>query len=136
MVYLGASIAGSIRIGNAMGSGDTHRAKLAAFLVLALGTLLSIMNISLLIFFRDKLPYIFTNDEDLVKKAEELFLVVALFQLPGKHIIFVAMKYNSSELITNVFCTTDALIALSKAYSERQGNSPWLRSSTLLLITS
>ena len=87
MVYLGASIAGSIRIGNAMGSGDTHRAKMAAFLILALGTLLSIMNVSLLISFRDKLPYIFTNDEDLVKKAEELFLVVALFQLPGKHII-------------------------------------------------
>ena len=92
MLYLGASIAGSIRIGNAMGSGDTHRAKVAAFLILALGTLLSIMNIYILISFRNKLPYIFTNDDDLVKKAEELFLVVALYQLPGKYRTLVTMK--------------------------------------------
>lgn len=82
MLYLGASIAGNIRIGNALGAGDIHRAKVATCLSLALGILLTVLNISILVFFRDRLPYIFTDDEDLIEEATGLFLVVALFQIP------------------------------------------------------
>ena len=82
MFFLGASIAGNIRIGNALGAGDTHRAKVACWLTLFLGLFLAALTTSFLIFFRHRLPYLFTTDEDLVKKAESLFLVVGLYQLP------------------------------------------------------
>jgi len=82
MFFLGASIAGNIRIGNALGAGDTHRAKVACWLTLFLGLFLAALTTSFLIFYRHRLPYLFTTDDDLVKKAESLFLVVGLYQLP------------------------------------------------------
>jgi MATE family multidrug resistance protein len=82
MFYLGTSVSGNIRIGNALGSGDVHRAKLAFYLSLALGTLLPLASILCIISYRDVLPHFFTNDEELIGKSTELFLVFALFQLP------------------------------------------------------
>ena len=82
MLYLGAGVAGNVRIGNALGAGDTHRAEVATYLAVAIGTLLSLVNIALILTFRDKLASIFTKDEDLLNKCRSLFIVVALFQLP------------------------------------------------------
>jgi MATE family multidrug resistance protein len=82
MLYLGTSVAGNIRIGNALGSGDVHRAKLAFYLSLALGILLSLVNILFILRYRTRLPFYFTTDEDLIDKAEDLLLVFALFQFP------------------------------------------------------
>ena len=70
MFFLGASIAGNIRIGNALGAGDTHRAKVACWLTLFLGLFLAALTTSFLIFYRNRLPYLFTTDEDLVKKLK------------------------------------------------------------------
>ncbi|KAL3784693.1 hypothetical protein ACHAW5_002871 [Stephanodiscus triporus] len=82
MLYLGASVAGSIRIGNALGAGDTHRAKVASYLALALGVLLSCVNIMFILSRRLTLPSFFTSDEDLIRKTQDLLLVFAYFQLP------------------------------------------------------
>ena len=82
MFYLGASVAGSVRTGNALGASDVHRAKMASYLTVALGILLSLMNIAFIIGFRARLPYLFTTDEDLIKKAKDLFIIVAIYQLP------------------------------------------------------
>lgn len=82
MMYLGASVAGNIRVGNALGAGDTHRAKMASYLALALGVFLSLLNMLFILSYRSALPSFFTTDEDLIGKARDLLLVVALFQLP------------------------------------------------------
>ena len=82
MFYLGTSVSGNIRIGNALGSGDVHRAKLAFYLTLALGTLLPLIGILCIFSYRDVLPYFFTTDKKLIAKASDLFLIFALFQLP------------------------------------------------------
>lgn len=82
MVYLGSSIAGSVRIGNALGAGDAHRAEIASNLTLASGAITSILNIALLLSFRKSLPWLFTMDLDIGNEAEDLFLVVAAFQFP------------------------------------------------------
>ena len=42
MLYLGTSIAGNIRVGNALGAGDAHRAKMACYLSFFLGILLAL----------------------------------------------------------------------------------------------
>ncbi|KAL9179593.1 hypothetical protein ACHAXT_008883 [Thalassiosira profunda] len=82
MLYLGASMAGNVRIGNALGAGDAHRAKMACYLTLALGIFISAINIAFLLGFRHRLPYLFTSDAELIEKAQDLFVVVALYQFP------------------------------------------------------
>jgi len=82
MLYMGTSVAGSVRIGNALGAGDAHRAKVATYLAVTIGTLLSFVNMAFLVTFRDNLASIFTKDEDLLNKCQSLFIVVAMLQLP------------------------------------------------------
>lgn len=82
MLYLGTSIAGNVRVGNALGAGDAHRAKMACRLSFFLGILLALWNTIFILTFRAKIPTLFTSDVDLISKARDLLLVVALFQLP------------------------------------------------------
>ena len=82
MLYLGTSIAGNVRVGNALGAGDAHRAKMACHLSFFLGILLASWNTIFILTFREKIPTLFTSDVDLISKARDLLLVVALFQLP------------------------------------------------------
>ena len=82
MFYLGTSVSGNIRIGNALGAGDVHRAKFAFYLSLGLGILLSLVSILCIVWYRETLPYFFTSDEDLIGKATDLLLIFALFQFP------------------------------------------------------
>jgi len=82
MLYLGVSVAGSVRIGNALGANDPKRAKLAAHLSLAAGFLFAFLNMAVILWFRDTLAYLFTNDPDIVEKSKDLFVIAAVFQLP------------------------------------------------------
>ncbi|KAL9185831.1 hypothetical protein ACHAXT_003608 [Thalassiosira profunda] len=80
--YFGLSVAGSVSVGNALGAGDVHRAKMASGLSIALGALLSSMNTCLIIAYRGAIASFFTSDEELISKTADLFLIVALYQLP------------------------------------------------------
>jgi MATE family multidrug resistance protein len=82
MLYLGASVAGNIRIGNALGAGDVHRARMAMYLALGLGVLLSLANTIFTLSCRLALPSFFTSDPDLIGKTTDLLRVVAIFQIP------------------------------------------------------
>ncbi|KAL7532869.1 hypothetical protein ACHAXR_004903 [Thalassiosira sp. AJA248-18] len=82
MFYLGASISGNVRIGNALGAGDAHRAEIASNLTLISGAIMGIINITFLLTFRKVLPWFFTTDLDIALKAQHLFLIAAAFQLP------------------------------------------------------
>ncbi|EJK50683.1 hypothetical protein THAOC_30284 [Thalassiosira oceanica] len=82
MLYLGVSVAGSVRIGNALGANDPHRAELATHLSLAAGFFLAFVNMAIILWSRDTLPYLFTKDPDIVEKSKDLFVVAAVFQLP------------------------------------------------------
>jgi len=82
MLYLGTSISGSVRVGNALGAGDARRAEIASNLTLISGTIMALVNVALLLMFRNSLPWFFTSDLDIVKKAQHLFLIAAAFQLP------------------------------------------------------
>ncbi len=82
MLYLGASVSGNVRVGNALGAGDAHRAEIASNLTLVCGTIMSIINMTLLLSFRKILPWLFTTDFDIAQKAQHLFLIATVFQLP------------------------------------------------------
>jgi Na+-driven multidrug efflux pump len=82
MPYLGLSIAGSVRIGNALGAGDVHRAEVASNLTLCTAAVFSVVNMTLLLSFRKVLPWFFTTDLDIIHQAEQLLLISAMYQIP------------------------------------------------------
>jgi len=76
------SVAGNVRLGNALGAGDAHRAHVASNLTLILGATTALINIGFLLSTRKTLPWCFTTDIDIAKEAEHLFLIAACYQLP------------------------------------------------------
>jgi len=82
MPYLGLSIAGSVRIGNALGAGDVHRAEVASNLTLVTAAVFSVVNMTLLLSLRKVLPWFFTTDLDIIYQAEQLLLISAMYQIP------------------------------------------------------
>jgi len=82
MLYLGVSVAGSVRIGNALGNGNCQKAEVASHLALALSSAISIMNVIVLLLFRFQVPHIFTSDEGICEKVSRLLCIGAVFQLP------------------------------------------------------
>ncbi|KAL7535978.1 hypothetical protein ACHAXR_007509 [Thalassiosira sp. AJA248-18] len=82
MFYYGCADAGKVRIGNALGAGDAHRAEIASNLTLISGAIMGIINIVFLLAFRKVIPWFFTTDLDIALEAQRLFLIAAAFQLP------------------------------------------------------
>jgi MATE family multidrug resistance protein len=79
-LYQGIAVSGNVRVGNALGAGDAHRAEIASNLTFACGAILSLVNVALLLSFRNKLPWIFTSDLDIIEKAQTLLLITVAFQ--------------------------------------------------------
>jgi len=81
MAVLGISVAGSIRVGNAVGMKDISETRKAGFTALLLGS--SVMLISGLIFilFRNFLPTLYVNDEVVISYASSLLIIAAMFQI-------------------------------------------------------
>jgi len=82
MLYLGASVSGSVRVGNALGAGDVHRAEIASNITMVAGVIMALLNVSFLLTYRKVIPSLFTTDWDIAKKAQHLFLIAAVFQVP------------------------------------------------------
>mmetsp|Transcript_26546 Transcript_26546/g.35449 ORF Transcript_26546/g.35449 Transcript_26546/m.35449 type:complete len:536 (+) Transcript_26546:31-1638(+) len=82
MFYLGLSIAGSVRIGNALGANDPKRAKIAAWLTIGMSATTATICSTLLFIFRKRIPVLFTHDDEMNELAQHLLLIGAIFQLP------------------------------------------------------
>ena len=82
MLYLGVSIAGNVRIGNALGAADPKRARVAALASLGISAAISTLCCTFLLTFRRSLPLLFTHDETIGDLASALIIVGAIFQLP------------------------------------------------------
>jgi len=81
MSVLGISVAGSIRVANAVGKKDIQETRRAGFTASLLGA--SIMFISGIIFilFRNFLPTLYVNDQEVISYASSLLIIAALFQI-------------------------------------------------------
>ncbi|XP_006902115.1 PREDICTED: multidrug and toxin extrusion protein 2 [Elephantulus edwardii] len=81
MIPMGLSIATCVRVGMALGAADTVQAKRSAItgvictvgISLAVATLLSIL--------KNKLGHVFTNDEEVIARVEQVLPVYTVFQL-------------------------------------------------------
>ena len=81
MAVLGISVAGSIRVGNAVGMKDIAETRRAGFTASFIGA--SIMFCAGIVFIlgRNFLPTLYVNDEVVISYASSLLVIAALFQL-------------------------------------------------------
>jgi MATE family multidrug resistance protein len=81
MAVLGISVAGSIRVGNAVGMKDIAETRRAGFTASFIGA--SIMFCAGVVFIlgRNFLPTLYVNDEIVISYASSLLVIAALFQL-------------------------------------------------------
>eukprot|EP00566_Odontella_aurita_P009144 CAMPEP_0113527724 /NCGR_PEP_ID=MMETSP0015_2-20120614/1452_1 /TAXON_ID=2838 /ORGANISM="Odontella" /LENGTH=516 /DNA_ID=CAMNT_0000426185 /DNA_START=130 /DNA_END=1677 /DNA_ORIENTATION=- /assembly_acc=CAM_ASM_000160 len=82
MIYLGVSISGNVRIGNALGAGDAKRARIAAMIAMGACCFNALLCATLLLVFHNILPSLFTHNDDIGILASELIFVGAAFQVP------------------------------------------------------
>ncbi|XP_068173025.1 multidrug and toxin extrusion protein 1 [Antennarius striatus] len=78
---LGYAIAGNVRVGNALGAGNTDQAKLSAKMALFCSLLVSVFLAILIGGLKDHISYIFTNDEQIRLRVSEVIALYAPFIL-------------------------------------------------------
>jgi len=81
MAVLGISVAGSIRVGNAVGMKDIAETRRAGFTALLLGASIMLIAGVIFILFRNFLPTLYVNDEVVISYASSLLIIAALFQI-------------------------------------------------------
>jgi len=81
MAVLGISVAGSIRVGNAVGMKEITETRRAGFMAILLGASTMFVAGIIFIVFRNYLPTLYVNDEVVISYASSLLIIAALFQL-------------------------------------------------------
>ncbi|KAM9852887.1 multidrug and toxin extrusion protein 1 [Aulostomus maculatus] len=81
MFPLGFSVAGSVRVGNALGAGDTEQAKLSAKLAMICAGSVSMCLAVLIGSLKDHISYVFTYDEQIREKVADVMDFYAPFLL-------------------------------------------------------
>ncbi|OXB71884.1 UNVERIFIED_CONTAM: hypothetical protein H355_004230 [Colinus virginianus] len=81
MVPLGFSVAVSVRVGNALGSGDVLQAKTSCITALLCAEVFAVVVATLLGTLKDVVGYIFTNDKEIVVLVSKVVTIFAPFHL-------------------------------------------------------
>ncbi|XP_064379245.1 multidrug and toxin extrusion protein 2-like [Dromaius novaehollandiae] len=81
MVPLGFSVATSVRVGNALGSGDAVQAKTSCITALLCSGVFAVVVATLLGVLKDIVGYIFTSDKEIVTLVSKVMLIFAPFHL-------------------------------------------------------
>ncbi|KDO23821.1 hypothetical protein SPRG_11253 [Saprolegnia parasitica CBS 223.65] len=81
-LYYGIAVSATVRVGNAIGSNDPTRAKIALKAVLVAAACFATLLMGLLYLARQAYPLVFTRDAEIASLASEVGLVVVAFQLP------------------------------------------------------
>ena len=81
MAVLGISVAGSIRVGNAVGMKDIQETRRAGFTSSLLGASIMVISGTVFILFRNFLPTLYIDDKEVISLASSLLIIAALFQI-------------------------------------------------------
>jgi len=81
MAVLGLSVAGSIRVGNAVGMKNIEETRRAGFTALLMGAAIMLVSGLVFITLRNFLPTLYVNNEVVISYASSLLIIAALFQL-------------------------------------------------------
>jgi MATE family multidrug resistance protein len=106
MIPMGASFAVTTRVGQSIGRGDTHKAGLAGWVGICMGSAVMLLTASVFIIFPDQLATTFTDDPPVVAYATQLLLVAGIFQISDGVQIMAqgalrGMKDTTVPMITN-----------------------------------
>ncbi len=81
MLALGVGAAATIRVSHQYGYGDYRSLRIAGFSAIHLNVvIMSLFGITYIL-FRKEIPYIFTNDPEVISLASKLLIIAALFQI-------------------------------------------------------
>ncbi|XP_052432378.1 multidrug and toxin extrusion protein 1 isoform X1 [Carassius gibelio] len=81
MFPIGFSVAGNVRVGNAMGAGDVAQAKLSAKLSMICAVSVAVVLATVVGSSRNVIGYIFTNDKDITMRVATVMVLFAPFHL-------------------------------------------------------
>ncbi|KAK9962219.1 hypothetical protein ABG768_007591 [Culter alburnus] len=81
MFPIGFSVAGNVRVGNAMGAGDVAQAKLSARLSMICAVSVAVVLATVVGSSKDVIAYIFTNDKDIRARVATVMVLYAPFHL-------------------------------------------------------
>ncbi|KAK7143811.1 hypothetical protein R3I93_014845 [Phoxinus phoxinus] len=81
MFPLGFGVAASVRVGNALGAGNTEQAKLSAKVSLVCGLLVSCVVATIIGSTKDIIGYIFTTEKEIVFRVSEVMIMYGFFHL-------------------------------------------------------
>lgn len=81
MASTGFAAAGTIRVGNHMGTKDYKGLKLAGIATLSVTAIMMLISAVIFLLFRNQLPLIYVSEVDVVQLAGTLLIVAAFFQL-------------------------------------------------------
>ncbi|XP_027598920.1 multidrug and toxin extrusion protein 2-like [Pipra filicauda] len=81
MVPLGISVAASVRVGNALGSGDVVQAKTSCITALLCTGVIAVLVATLLGSLRGVVGYIFTNDKEIINLVSKVMIIFGPFHL-------------------------------------------------------
>ncbi|XP_062408856.1 multidrug and toxin extrusion protein 1 isoform X2 [Sardina pilchardus] len=87
MISYGFSIAGSVRVGNALGAGETESAKRSAKVSIACALLVSVCVAIIFGATKDVIAYVFSNDEQVRNRVAQVMVIYAPFHIidaPGQ----------------------------------------------------
>ena len=80
MLATGIGAATTIRVSHQLGKGDLHAVRMASRASVHLCLLMNTIGAAIMIFGRNYIPYIFTNDPEVIPIASTLLLIGGLFQ--------------------------------------------------------
>jgi len=119
MFYLGISSSVSIRVGNALGRRDAASIRRAAWAAVLIGIGCVIVFVTNIVSFRHLLPWIYIQEEPVVRIAAQLLLIAAVFQLfDGIQAIVMGALRGMSDVVFPTVITFVAywLIGLPAAW--------------------
>ena len=92
MLALGIGSATTIRVSHQLGKGDLHAVRMASHASIHLCLLMNTIGAAIMIFGRNYIPYIFTDDPEVVPIASTLLIIAGTFQyVDGLQCIGAAM---------------------------------------------
>ena len=80
MLALGIGSATTIRVSHQLGKGDLHAVRMASHASVHLCLLMNTIGAAIMIFGRNVIPYIFTNDPEVIPIASTLLIIAGTFQ--------------------------------------------------------
>jgi multidrug resistance protein, MATE family len=113
MISLGVSQANTIRVSHQMGVKDYKSLKMAAFASTQLVLMfMSVMGV-VFVFARNLLPYLFTNDTEVIQIASGLLIIAAIFQVfDGLQVVMLSTLRGMADVKLPMFIAFFAYLFL------------------------